>query len=59
LLGAVGDDVGTEMAAPAYMQVVAVISQAAGELVVVEAHYLALTQFSVGVSRRTDTFSVV
>ena len=59
LLGAVSDDVGAGMAAAAYVRVAAVTAPAAGWLVEVEAHCLGSTQFSVGVSRRTDIFSVV
>ena len=59
LLGAVSDDVGAGMAAAVYVRVAAVPAPAAGWLVEVKAHCLGSTQFSVGVSRRTDIFSVV
>ena len=57
LLGAVSDDMGPGMTAVAYVWVAAVTAPAAGWLVEVEAHCLGSTQFSVGVSRRTDVFS--
>ena len=59
LLGAVGDDEGAEMAAAAYLRVAAVTAPAARWLVEVEAHCLGSMRFSVGVSTRTDIFSVV
>ena len=59
LLGPVSDNMGAGMTAVAYVQVAAVTVPAAGWLVEVEAHCLGSTQFSVGVSRRTDIFSVV
>ena len=59
LLEAVSDDMGAGMAAPAYVRVAAVTALAAGWLVEVEAHCLGSPQFFVGVSRRTEIFSVV
>ena len=47
------------VAAAAYVQVTAVTVTAPGGLVEVKAHCLGMTLFSVGVSGRTDIFSVI
>ena len=49
MLRAVGDDMGTGMAAAAYVRVAAVTASTAGGLVEVEAHCLGSAQFSLSI----------
>jgi len=59
LLRAVLDGMAVGVAAAAHVRVAAVSAPASGGLVEVKAHCLGTTLFSVGVSGRTDIFSVI
>jgi len=58
LLRAVWNGMVVGVAAAAHVRVAAVSAPASGGLIEVEAHCLGMTLFSVGVSGRTDIFSV-